>query len=443
MLPKRGVDAYIKTLSKGTEERPEDTEWLERIAVFSAASTASTSGAAGASDAPPPRAAPTTSTSGAASTQPLPQRAAASTSGAAAGTPVAPPAAAGFAKIPAAPSPGVAAGGEKESKYRRVAKFLILVGAEQAAGILANLEPAQVEEISREIATIRGITREESAEIFAEFQKLFSGDYDFSGRQAGGLEEARRLLYAAFGPERGEHFLKNAVPDARETSFAFLEDLSGEQIALVLRDESPATGALILSRIAPKSAAAALAKSDDKWKLDVARRIGRLGQVSPEVLEKTAQALREKTRKLGSGATHTVDGMGALASILKQSDVAFGDKILAELDDADPELGRELKERLYTLEDVVKSDNKALRVKLHGMSVKELAVLIKGRDEPFRDKILANISANRKIEVHEELDLMGPIPKKDSEASLKAFMDWFREGREEGTILMLGDELVP
>jgi hypothetical protein len=39
-----------------------------------------------------------------------------------------------------------------ESKYRRVAKFLILIGSEQASEILAELDPDQVEKISKESA---------------------------------------------------------------------------------------------------------------------------------------------------------------------------------------------------------------------------------------------------------------------------------------------------
>jgi flagellar motor switch protein FliG len=350
----------------------------------------------------------------------------------------------GFLKIPRVVKTGANdEAASKDSKYRRVAKFLILIGAEQAASILTNLEPEQVELISREIASIRGIQSDEAAEILAEFQSLLEGSFPGQGRTAGGLDEARRLLYAAFGPEKGEAFLKNAAPAARETSFSFLDDLPGEQIAILLRDESPATGAMILSRIAPKSAAAALSCADREWRLEVARRISRLGQVSPEVLERTVEALREKARRLsGSAGTSTVDGLGALASILKQSDVSFGDTILSELSKEDPELGRELKDRLYTLDDVIKADNKPLRIKLHAMSAKEIALLIKGRSEVFAEKILANISSNRKIEVREELDFMGPVTKKDSDAALKIFMNWFREGREEGSILMLGDDIV-
>ncbi|GMO26261.1 MAG: FliG C-terminal domain-containing protein [Termitinemataceae bacterium] len=349
--------------------------------------------------------------------------------------------AAAFAKLPQNKDNDKDNKGEKESKYRRVAKFLILIGQEQAAKVLVNLSEEQVEKISSEISTIRGISKEESVGIFAEFQGLLAQSYG-PGGTSGGVEEARKLLYTAFGPEKGESYLKRAVPSAADTSFAFLEDFSGEQIAMILHDETPGAGALILSRIDAKAAAAALKFADPKWRLETVRRIGHIEQVSPEVLSKVAQSLRDKARKIGGGSatTSNVDGMGALAAILKNADISFGDKILKELGEDDPELSRNLKDRLYTLDDVATAEDRPIQDKLHGMSIQEVAILIKGRPDNFADKMLSNMSSGRRSEVRDEISFMGPITKKDSDAALKRFMDWFRAEREAGHILLASDD---
>jgi flagellar motor switch protein FliG len=334
-------------------------------------------------------------------------------------------------------------GGKSESKYRRVAKFLILIGAERAAKVLENLDEAQVEEISREIASVRGISADEAEAILAEFHELLSGAYAYGGAARGGPDEARRLLYAAFGPEKGETLLRRSLPGIEENLFDFLEDFSGEQVLSLLRDESPAAGAMILSRVEPRLAAAALASAEEGWRQETVRRIGRLGKIAPETLEKAAESLREKARKLGGGsATTNMDGLGALAAILKHADVSFGDKILGELAESDLDLSQNIKERLFTLDDVIQAEDKPIREKLQEMDAKEIAVLIKGRAASFTEKILSNISANRRSEVKMESDIIGPITKKDSEEAIKAFMDWFRAAREKGAILLIGDELV-
>jgi flagellar motor switch protein FliG len=338
--------------------------------------------------------------------------------------------------------PGDGPAGE-DSKYRRVAKFLILIGGDEASRIFSHLEPDQVEAISREIASIRGITAEEGAAILEEFRSLLSTPYGYSGSAAGGVGAARRLLYAAFGPEKGEAFLNKSVPDSRENPFGFLEGFSGDQVALLLKEEAPATAALILSRLPPKFSAEVLAHTTGDRKLDIVRRIAKLAQVAPEVLERVASALMEKARHIGAaGETVDVDGVSALAEILKAGDYSFGDRLLGELEDEDPTLGRNLKERLYTLDDVIGAEDRPLQEKLRAMSDYDIALLLKGKNFEFAEKLLSNVSAQRRALVREEGDLLGAVSRKDVDEASRDFLAWFRLNRERGNILLLTDEDV-
>jgi flagellar motor switch protein FliG len=340
------------------------------------------------------------------------------------------------------PAPREAGAGD--SKIRRAAKFLILIGGEKAAQILAHLEDEQVEAVSREIASIRGITAGEGEQVLEEFRSLLSMPYGYSGYAAGGFETCRKLLYAAFGPEKGEALLNKTVPGSKENVFAFLEDFSPEQLALLLRDESPSAAALVLSRLSPKLSAAALANTAGERKLDIVRRIAHQGRVSPDVLERAAGALKEKARRIGRSETETleVDGVKALTAILKHSDYAFGDQILRNLEHADPDLGRNLKERLYTLDDVVMAADRPLQEKLKTMPDRNIALLLKGRSPELTEKILANVSAQRRAQIREEGEILGAAPKRDCDEAARDFLAWFRQSREEGRILLLSDEDV-
>jgi flagellar motor switch protein FliG len=197
-----------------------------------------------------------------------------------------------FKKLPAILPRAPGETTEEDSKFRRVAKFLILIGGDEAAGILSQLDIEQVEAISREIASIRGISGEEAAAIFEEFRSLLSSSYGFQGVSSGGVETARKLLYAAFGPQKGEAFLERALPETKDNPFGFLEDFTGEQIALLLKEEPAAAEALILSRLPSKLSASVLMNTSPGKKLDVVQRIARQGTISPDVLERMAGALR-------------------------------------------------------------------------------------------------------------------------------------------------------
>jgi len=336
---------------------------------------------------------------------------------------------------------------QPESKYRRVAKFLIIIGSEQAAGILSELDLEQVNEISKEIALVKTIRPEERDEILEEFHSLFTNlnlqAYRFPGSSHGGIETARRILYAAKGPEKGEEIINRAIPESKENLFGFMEEFSPEQIVSLLKDESEQTTALILSRLQPKLSAGTLSKLPQKSKSEVLKRMAYKSEISPEVLEQIAAALKEKARNISAGANDIkIDGMQALAAILKQGDYSFGDKIIGDLEKTSPDIGKNLKEKLYTLDDIINTVDKPIQEKLSMMTEQEIAVLLKGREKEFSEKILSCVSAGRRKLIREEFEIMGAVPKRDCDAAAGEFLSWFRKARENGEIILYSDEDV-
>jgi len=331
----------------------------------------------------------------------------------------------------------------QESKYRRVAKFLIIIGSEQAAGILAELDPEQVNEISKEIASINVIKPDERDEILAEFYSLFSQPYNFSGSSHGGIETARRILYAAKGPEEGEEILNRAVPKTKENLFSFLEEFSAEQLVMFLKDETDQTAALILSRMTAKLSAEVLSKLPSNRKGVILKRIAHQSEVAPEVLEQVSAALKEKIRNVGADSKDIkIDGMQALTAILKQGDYSFGDKLISEIERDDPKIGQNLKEKLYTLDDVLLAIDRPIQDKLSTMSDRDVALLLKGRGNEFYEKIMSCVSAGRRKLIREENEVLGAVPKRDCDSVAREFLTWFRYARENGEILLYSDEDV-
>ena len=332
----------------------------------------------------------------------------------------------------------------QDSKYRRVAKFLILIGSEQAAGILAELDPDQITEISKEIALVKVIKPEERDEILAEFQSLFSAKpFEYYGPSRGGIETARRILYLAKGPKEGEDILNKAIPKSKENLFGFLEEYSAEQIVTLIKDETDQTAALLLSRMTAKISAEILSKLPAKRKAAILQRIAHQSEVAPEVLEQVSAAMKEKIRNVSAPSDDIkIDGMQALTAILKQGDYSFGDKLINEIEKDDPEIGQNLKEKLYTLDDVLLALDRPIQEKLSMMTDQDIAVLLKGRGNEFCEKIMSCVSAGRRKVIREESEVLGAVPKRDCDSAARDFLSWFRTARENGEILLYSDEDV-
>ena len=117
-------------------------------------------------------------------------------------------------------------------------------------------------------------------------------------------------------------------------------------------------------------------------------------------------------------------------------DIGSENDILSYLSEDDPDLGQDLRSRLFTMDDVVKADDRFVQQKLHEMSEIDIAYLIAGKPDDFRDKILDNISSGRRAEVLEQEDILKPMRRSDCERITSEFFSKLRRAYEEGHLII-------
>ena len=314
-----------------------------------------------------------------------------------------------------------------DSVYRRVAKFLLIIGVDEAAKVMRHLTEAQTEKIIPEIASIRSVDPKEASEILSEFEGLLK-----QARQSGGADIAREMLEKAYGAEKAESMLQKAVSLSGGKPFEYLNTADDERVYFLLKDESPAVQALVLSRIKPEKAAAVIAKMDVDVKRDVISRLAKMQPISPDVLARTDKAIYEKSLSIAAEKAESIDGKNALAEILRRMPLASEDEIIETISGEDADLANDIRKRLFTLEDVEKSDDRFIQELLRSMSEKEVAYLIAGKPELFRKKILYNVSKGRGDTVLEEEQLAKPMLKRDCDDVTGKFLGAMRSAYEQG-----------
>jgi flagellar motor switch protein FliG len=342
----------------------------------------------------------------------------------------------GLLKVPVEESKN----GGRDSVYRRVAKFLLIIGVDEAAKVMQHLTEEQTEKIIPEIASIRSVSSEEASAILSEFQSLMQ-----KARDTGGVETAREMLEKAYGTKKAQQLLNNAVQFPEGKPFEYLNDADNERVYLLLKDESEAVQALVLSRIIPKKAAAVIDQMDVESKRAVIQRLAKMQPVSPEVLRRVDQAMHEKSLSMTTEKAESIDGRSALAEILKRMSPDSEDEILKSLSGEDPDLGQDLRSRLFTIDDIVKADDRYLQELLHTMTERDTAYLIAGKKDSFREKILHNVSTVRRDTILEEEQLHKPMRKRDCDDMTNKFLSAMRVAYEQGKFKITGrneDEYV-
>ncbi|NBB90882.1 MAG: hypothetical protein GVY23_06705 [Spirochaetes bacterium] len=320
---------------------------------------------------------------------------------------------------------GAAVGAEK------AARFLMVLGRDEAAEVLRHLDEADVEAVTREIARIGTMTGKEAEEILKQVGAAAAK----AGERHGGPTVAKEFLMRAFGEEQAEK-VYGKLGIGETDRFAFLEELEPQQVALLLKEESPPVVATILSTLSAAPAARVVKLMSEERRAEVVLRMARMNAVAPDVLARVEEVLKERIRRHGKFVSNEIDGRGVLASILRHMDLDGERAVLDSLAEQDPELARSIRDRLFTIDSILAMHDRDLQPVLTEFTEREIACVLAGQAERVRTKLLRNVSERRAKDVSEEYVHQADIPQKEVSDVQRRFLEHLRRLAEEGAILV-------
>ena len=324
----------------------------------------------------------------------------------------------------------VADSGAKD-KFAQVATFLMLIGQDEAAKILRYLPEDIVERLSGEFSQSRYIPRSEAQSVLQRFETMQEHS---DGRIIGGADTAQAMLVRAFGEDKGRQILYKAVPDAKPRRFSFLEDFDPRQLKLLLKDESVAVISIVLSSLHALQASKVIELYEPERKFELVKRIARAGEVDSAVLDRVADKLKENIREQGHSIAEEIDGSSRLAAILKHIDLRSEERILNVLGQQSPDVSERVKEQLFTIDTILHIDDRDLQEVLQEFADIEIALLLKGKEQGIREKIMRNVSSVRQEMIAGEYTHLGPQLRSEVDMATKDFIAHLRKLEDEGSI---------
>jgi flagellar motor switch protein FliG len=321
----------------------------------------------------------------------------------------------------------------RDTGYRKAARFLVLLGKDEAAKVLTHLSAEEVEGIAREIARTEKIDHTEASKILEEFGYIRqTRDIIVSG----GIQKAEEMLIASLGKEKAAAILEKVKKQMAPPPFSFLMDIDIHQAVALLRDETPPVLALILSHLEPKVAARILSALPRETQKEVVPRIAKMNAVDPEVIRRAEETLRGKVRESGTVISEEVDGKAALTEILRYMDPTKEEIILQDLE---PNTANEIRKSLFTVDVILRISPKDLQSSLREYADREIALMMRVLDEEVKDRILENVSERRREFITMEMENRGPVKKRDAEAALDEFLSYLQLLEQKGEITILRD----
>src|SRR6185437_4763089 len=203
--------------------------------------------------------------------------------------------------------------------------------------------------------------------------------------------------------------------------------------------------AVLLAYLPPDDAAKLLSELDPAFRVKVAKRIARLTRVDPTAIRQATALLEGKLRSSqASGATTLTGGTTAMAEILNHSDRSIEQQVLSEIEGDDQDLAEQIRAKLFTFDDVVMLDDKALQQIFRKMDAPTLALALKAPQLSAEAlaKVRSNLSERVLTIIDEELEVMGAVRNSQINAAQAAVVRTARQLDAEGIIVISPDEEI-
>ena len=115
-------------------------------------------------------------------------------------------------------------------------------------------------------------------------------------------------------------------------------------------------------------------------------------------------------------------------------------KILSTLEEANPNLASEIRERMFTFDDLIRLSDQDIQRLLREVNINSLIIALRGVKEELFDKIANNLSKNARENMEEEMKLMGKVKRKDVEAEQRSIANMVRTLEQAGQITISGGD---
>jgi flagellar motor switch protein FliG len=314
---------------------------------------------------------------------------------------------------------------------QKAAILLMALDEESSASLFRHFQDEEVERIAREVAALGPVSAELGEQVLTELSISATGSHV----PAGGLEQARRLIARALGPERSRRVL-DRVMDSLHTAagFASLERANPEQLSKFFLGEHPQTTALILAHLNPNNAAQLLEQLPEDMRADVVLRMASLGEIPPDVIARVSSVIEQRLRGLGGHAREQRGGVRAVAELFNCLERSVSRPALERLEAISPDTANAIRNLMFVFEDLATIEESGIREIVNRADKKTLTVALKGASEAIRTRFFSNMSKRAVDLMKEEMEMLGAVRLREVEKAQHEIVGIARKLEEEGLI---------
>ncbi|MDQ6681159.1 MAG: flagellar motor switch protein FliG [Pseudomonadota bacterium] len=313
--------------------------------------------------------------------------------------------------------------------------LLMSLGEEEAAAVFKHLSPREVQSLGATIARMTSVPKERLDKVLAKFTSTAQGRSPLVSDTG---NYVRNVLKKALDEDKANLLIDRILQNGDTTGIEGLKWMDAASIGEMLRQEHPQIVAAVLVHLDTDQASAVLRTFAERQRNEVLVRIATLDGIQPSALKD----LNEVMSALLTGGDRmrktTVGGVKVAAEMLNLMGAAIETSVLDYVREADHDLAQQIMDNMFTFDDLVKIDDKAIQALLKEVQTESLVISLKGAAPELREKVFRNMSTRGAETLREELESRGPVRLSEVESEQKELLKVVRRLVEEGSIVLAG-----
>jgi len=335
----------------------------------------------------------------------------------------------GSLRPPAAPVPA-------RSVYcERAAIVVMALDEERSKRLLTQLGEDELRRLSTAMTRLGHTDIETVEEVIQEFRTQAGHSCSI----VGGYETAERLLSSFLSPEKVAEIMEEAKGPNGKNIWDKLAHIQPQTLSGYLRNEYPQTAAVILSRLPAHHAAKIMRLLPNKAAADIALRMVRLTSVQRPVLMDIEEALkREFTSVLGRA--YERDSTSIVAELLNRSEQDVVDRILAAVEDKEPQAAARIRRIMFTFEDLQRIEPSTFGLLIAEIPPERVPIALAGASDEIKVLFTSQMSERAQKMLAEELDNQTPPRRKTIEEAQSEIIGIAKRLIDEGRVVLREQE---
>ncbi|MCX7865319.1 MAG: flagellar motor switch protein FliG [Novosphingobium sp.] len=323
------------------------------------------------------------------------------------------------------------------SEADRAAVILMLMDDDEAAKVLAQLEPQELQVLGERMIRLGDVDSSGIASAIEGFVRhAQSSALPVHDRPA----LLRSRMVAAVGEVKADSIMQRIAPQARPRALELARWLVPQVLLELIREEHPQAIAVLLLLLEPEPAAELLAMMPPDMQPDLVERIARMQKVSHHAMAMLDELLSDRiTRRYGQAAL-AMGGAREAAELINLASGNIGKVVIPAINARDAELARAIEAEMFTFEMLFSLDPMAMGRLLREVDTEVLVDALKGISEEQRQPFFAAMSSRAADGVRDEIEMRGRVKMQDVREAQRRMVAIARQLAEAGEIsLRAGD----